>query len=183
MEQLELDFREWRPIKDYEGLYDLRSDGLLYTYPRPRTKGGYNYGGKSNKYLKFSLSKEGKVKSILAHRLVYEVFIGQIPDGYDVHHKNHNPKDNRVENLELIELHKHRKNHYEENKTELIKKKVNKTSKPVLQYTKSMELVAEYKSAQEAEKITGINQGNISMCCNGRYGYKTAGGFIWKFKD
>ena len=50
-------------------------------------------------------------------------------------------------------------------------------SKPVVQLTKSGELIAEYKSGAEAERITGVLSGGISSCCVGRY--ISAGGFLW----
>lgn len=52
-------------------------------------------------------------------------------------------------------------------------------SKPVVQYTVDNEFVCEYKSTLEAAKTTGINQGNISLCCLGKR--KSAGGFVWQF--
>lgn len=49
----------------------------------------------------------------------------------------------------------------------------------VLQYTIDGQIVAEYPSLMEAEKMTGTNIGNIISCCNGKY--KSAGGSIWKY--
>jgi len=40
----------------------------------------------------------GKDRDYL-HRLIYEEFIGEIPDGQEVRHWNGNPADNRLENL------------------------------------------------------------------------------------
>lgn len=37
-----------------------------------------------------------------AHRLIWETFMGPIPEGMDVDHKNNNKKDNRLENLQLL---------------------------------------------------------------------------------
>ena len=54
-------------------------------------------------------------------------------------------------------------------------------SKPVLQFSLSGELMAEYTSLTNAEISTGINNGHISKCCKGIR--KTAGGFIWKYKS
>jgi outer membrane receptor for monomeric catechols len=52
--------------------------------------------------------------------------------------------------------------------------------KPVLQLHKdTLEIIAEYPSIKDAQKITHIE--HISQVCNGKR--KTAGGFIWKFKD
>lgn len=53
-------------------------------------------------------------------------------------------------------------------------------SKPVLQYTKSGEFIAEYVSVKAAQAATGISRGHISLCCNGKQ--KSSGGFVWKFK-
>ena len=53
-------------------------------------------------------------------------------------------------------------------------------AKAVQQYSKTGEFIAEYASAREAQKVTGIKNQGISLCCAGRQG--TAGGYIWKFK-
>ena len=55
--------------------------------------------------------------------------------------------------------------------------------KVVLQYTIDGQFIAEYKSESEASRQTGISQSQIDGCCKGKYGYKTAGGSIWKYKE
>lgn len=53
----------------------------------------------------------------------------------------------------------------------------------VLQLNKTTEeVVAEYESLAAAERSTGINHGNISNVCNKKPGYKSAGGYKWKWK-
>ena len=55
-------------------------------------------------------------------------------------------------------------------------------TKPVLQFSKDDgEFIAEYSSAQEASRQTGCDKSSICRCCKGKY--KTAGGFIWKYKE
>ena len=56
----------------------------------------------------------------------------------------------------------------------------NKVSKAVTQFTLDGEIVAEYFSMREAERVTGVQIANIISACKGRY--KTAGGFKWKYK-
>ena len=51
-------------------------------------------------------------------------------------------------------------------KVEAYKKRKHQKTK-IRQYTLDGELVAEYSSMSEAEKITGISHGGISQCCNG----------------
>jgi hypothetical protein len=48
------------------------------------------------------------------HRVVYEDNFGSIPNGYHVHHIDHNKKNNSPENLQLIYAGKHISHHWEE---------------------------------------------------------------------
>ena len=43
----------------------------------------------------------------LMHRYVWMKEKGEIPKGYDIHHKNHDCHDNRIENLELLTKSEH----------------------------------------------------------------------------
>ena len=54
--------------------------------------------------------------------------------------------------------------------------------KPVVQYTKEGEFVAEYFGVNEAQRATGIKGSHIGQCCDGALNRKTSGGFIWKWK-
>lgn len=54
-------------------------------------------------------------------------------------------------------------------------------SKPVFQFTKNNEFINEWESAVDAYENTQINKSHIGECCNGKR--KSAGGFIWKFKN
>lgn len=51
----------------------------------------------------------------------------------------------------------------------------------VNQYTVGGVFIARYSGSYEAAKNTGIWQGNIAKCCNGKA--KTAGGFIWRYEN
>lgn len=52
-------------------------------------------------YKAVSLSVKGKVKKLYVHRLVAECYLGAIPLGQIVHHKDHNKLNNHVNNLEI----------------------------------------------------------------------------------
>ena len=41
-------------------------------------------------------------ETIFVHRLVWMYVYGEIPDGYDINHKNGDKSDNRIDNLELM---------------------------------------------------------------------------------
>jgi len=57
----------------------------------------------------------------------------------------------------------------------------NKNSKPVMQYSSEGSLVKEWSSQWEASQILDINHKSINNCVVGLA--KTAGGFIWKYKN
>jgi len=60
---------------------------------------GTGKGVIKNGYRYIFISK-GKLKR--EHRLIWEKQKGEIPFGYDIHHKNSNRLDNRIENLYII---------------------------------------------------------------------------------
>ena len=70
---------------------------------------------------------------------------------------------------------------YEDSKTD--EQRLNdiliQNSKKVLQYDLDMNLIYEYPSTKNAEKVTGLNSGNISKCC--KHKVSTVGGFIWRY--
>lgn len=54
-------------------------------------------------------------------------------------------------------------------------------NKPILQYDLKGNFIKEWVSQKEAYRVTKIHYGSISYCCKGKI--KTAGKFIWKFKN
>lgn len=54
-------------------------------------------------------------------------------------------------------------------------------SKPVLQYDKDGGFIKEFSCLAEVERTLGIFKANVSRCCLNKRGYKTAGGFIWRY--
>jgi len=95
----------WKPIPGYEGVYEVSDAGRV-----KRIAGGSNNAkpGRILKpasnagYLGVGLCHRGKVKMTIVHRLVVIAFIGPIPEGLQVNHKNGVRSDNRLENLEVV---------------------------------------------------------------------------------
>lgn len=50
----------------------------------------------------------------LLHRDIWEFHNGTIPAGHQIHHKNGDPSDNRLENLECVSVSDHKERHKEE---------------------------------------------------------------------
>lgn len=55
------------------------------------------------------------------HRAVWIYHNGPIPEGYEIHHINHNPSDNRIENLRMELAEKHQRDHWEERRNAAVK--------------------------------------------------------------
>lgn len=176
----------WRPIKGYEGWYEVSSYGnvrsldrlVIHSEGRKRLWKGkiMKLCHLNNGYLNIELSKNCVKKHHSIHRLVAEAFIPN-PDNLPiVNHKDENPNNNHVSNLEWCTR------SYNINYGTRNEKVAVKLSKPVFQIDKiTNEVITEYPSAAEAVRQTGFNYKHISACCNGKR--KTAGGFKWQYKE
>lgn len=116
------------------------------------------------------------------HKWLYRQYFGDIPNGFDIHHIDLDPDNNSIKNLLLITHSKHISLHNKIGRAKKASAKAaEKTSKAVLQFDKNFNLIAEYKSMLEASRATGIDHGTIGLVANGKR--KSAGGFIWKYKQ
>ena len=90
-----------KPIKGFEGLYEVDDNGNIYATRRQGSAGGIvkavvSTGG----YARVKLSALGRRPTFLVHRIVAETFIPN-PKNYPcVNHKDGDKRNNRVENLE-----------------------------------------------------------------------------------
>ena len=184
---------EWKWIKGYEGLYQISNFGRVKSFHKKKIDGEIRSVKHSGGwYLTLPLLKDGIKKSVRIHQLVAETFIGPIPKGYHVHHKDGNRQNNRVTNLEII--------HPKQHNLETMKQhpdyckgmnEYNKYIRPrrVQQYDLEGHFLAEYISCKVAGDMTGICARNIHQVAdktpfnkNGDI-RKQAGGFVWKFAD
>lgn len=183
----------WKAIPNYEGLYEASTygrikrlagivvgkDGVKYPIKENIT---YGYG---KKYKSISLSKNGIEEQKSVHYFVMITFVpNPNPDIYkEINHKDENPSNNRLENLEWCTSSYNKKYGTRIRKVLDAFKKNNrqKQEKTTLQYTKDGVFIAEYPSASEAGRQTGISFKKISLCCLGKT--KSAGGYVWKYKE
>ena len=90
----------WKPIPQYEGLYDISSYGKIrsYVYGRKKITKILVLSSKT-RYIKVTLHKDGAHKTYWVHRLVAITFLPAPQYGQCVNHINGIKTDNRVENL------------------------------------------------------------------------------------
>lgn len=189
----------WRPIRGYEGLYEVSNFGQVRSIERTVSNkiGSWKINSKiktqrkdNRGYYRVKLCKGGKIKSFAVHRLVAEAFIPNPYHYSEVNHKNCIKTDNRADNLEWC-TRSYNVNYGNGNrKRRLSNLNREDESKVVLQFTLDGKCVAKYPSIAEAARITGVNRRQIGAVCNhqkrinpnGRETErKTAGGFIWRF--
>jgi hypothetical protein len=86
-----------KTIKDFPN-YKLTQDGILTN----TTLGKVITPIIKNGYVSVRMSKNNKIHWRSLHRLMYETYLGNIPDGMHVDHINGIRTDNRIENLRLL---------------------------------------------------------------------------------
>lgn len=156
-----IEIEEFRDIPGYEGLYEVSNLG------RVRRNGKILKPSKNKKgYLQVSLCKNGTKKNARIHRLVAQSFISNPQNLPQINHKDEDKTNNAVENLEWCDS-KYNNNY--------------SLSKPVLQYDLLGNFIREWPSMIKVEEELGIYNSSISQCCLGNL--KSAGGFIWKYKN
>ena len=151
----------WKDIPDYVGYYQASNfgnvRGLKYKKVLKPSKD-------KDGYLRVNLCKKNIKKSCFVHRLVINSFLGK--SDLTVNHIDKNKANNNINNLEYMTIKEN--NRYSK-------------CKRVLQFDKKNNFIKEWLGAMEIEKCLHIPNNNISNCCN--HIRKSAGGFVWVFKN
>lgn len=164
----------WKDIKGYEGLYQVSNMGQVKSLPRYTTKGKILVSVKDKDgYLRVCLSKDNRHKSYYVHRLVAEAFIPNPDNLPEINHKDCNPGNDKIENLEYCDR------SYNVNYSNRNKIVSDRLSKPVIQMTLDGVIIAIWPSIKQAAK-NGFDASNICNCCIGKR--KTHAGFIWRYQ-
>jgi len=100
---------EWRPVLGYEGIYEVSDLGRVRRIAAPgRGRRPYSPDGTlspavNNKgYLVVGLYDSGKRRQALVHILVIEAFLGPFLPGEESNHRDGEPSNNRLVNLEKL---------------------------------------------------------------------------------
>ena len=173
----------WKDVNGYEGLYQISNFGNVKSLNYRRHGYQKNLTPKVNNdgRLWVELAKSGKRKQFLVHRLVACAFIPN-PSGYkEINHKDENPKNNHVDNLEWctrkynVSYYYQRHPHGKENRCGNLKNlKIN-------QFSRCGEFVKQWSNSREIFEQTGMSDWSISECCRGNR--KTAYGYIWRYAN
>lgn len=160
----------WKDIPGYEGMYQVSNLGQVRSLNYGRTgkikllKQHYDIHG----YLKVGLAKHRECKYYFVHRLVAICFI-ENPLNYPIiNHKDENPSNNIVDNLEWCD-HKYNINYGSRN--EKVAEKLRKHEekwRAVNCYNLYGKFIKHYKSIIST-KGDGFNPKAVLHCCRGRH--------------
>lgn len=154
----------WKEIKGFEGLYQISNLGRIKGLPRlvvRNGKGSYvlkerilKHSLDKDGYHKIGLTKDGNCKQFFVHRLVYAAFVGDIPEGFEINHRDECKDNNTISNLDLMS---HSENCNWGSRNE---RSGRKHRKKII-----MDEDIEFCSLHEAAKYLGCSVGNIPICC------------------
>lgn len=166
---------EWRNIEGYDD-YQVSNYGRIKSllYGKERILKPVKNGG----YLRVGLTKNGERKWFRIHRIVAQTFLSNPYNLPQVNHKDENPSNNHVENLEWVSA-KYNINYGTRNERVSKTMTNGKLSKTVYQYTLNGEFIAEYSSTMEVERQLGFANTHIGKCCIGQR--KSAYGYKWTY--
>lgn len=163
MEKNYYTIEEWKAVKDYEGYYEVSTEGRVRSLDRYvkcnsglRLRKGRILKFKTNKkgYLQVNLSKEGKKTFYRVSVLVATAFIPNPENKPCVDHINTIRTDNRVCNLRWVTYKENANNPLTKEKY----KRMLNNIKPIIQYdVKTNRIIARYDSTADCSRSTGIN--------------------------
>ena len=169
----------WKDIPNYEGLYQVSSFGRVKSF-RKSSK----FGCQSEYILKPTIASHGYAEvtlydnavrhKFLLHRLVASVFIPNPDDLPQINHKDENPLNNAVNNLEWCTA------AYNNAYGTARLRKIDTVSKPVEQVTFDGKVIAIYRSTRLAAEILHITRGTLKSAITK---HTQCNGYFWKFSD
>lgn len=177
----------WKDIKGYEGFYQVSNLGRVRSVDRwvngnhincdfQFVKGKLRKLRKNkNGYWIVILRKNSSHKGFLVHRLVAEAFIPNPNSLPYINHKDENPENSVVDNLEWCTA------LYNLEYSDVPKRIAKFKFRRVIQFDKDMNEIRRWNSLKEAAKSINRAQQNISKCCRGKV--DTCGGYKWRYED
>lgn len=170
----------WKPVVGFEEYYEVSNLGRIRSLDREvySEKGSFMrfYRGRilkltdnGNGYLVVNLGR-GNRRHV--HRVVAEAFLPNIFNLPFINHKDENPKNNEVSNLEWCTA------KYNSNYGTATERRVKKVSKPVRATNIKSGEVIEFESMKAAHRV-GFDETTIAQCCRGVFIQHK--GYAWEF--
>ena len=174
-------FEAWKDVEGYEGLYKVSNLGNVMSLRYRRGHFSKTLIPKCNSCgrLWVELSRDGVTKPMQIHRLVAIAFLPN-PENYpEINHKDENPQNNRVDNLEWCTRQYNVNYYFDRRRNDSIKRNGKLKESPIIQKTLDGEFVRMWDNSRQIKKELNLSDWSVSECCRGNR--KTAYGFTWHY--
>lgn len=178
---------QWRPVKGYEGLYEVSNLGRVKSlnYHRTGVEKILKPSNVGNGYLFVHLSRNGKHKFFLVHRLVAIAFIPNPKGLPEVNHIDEIKTNNCVENLEWASrwYNMHFGTLQERRAASQINHPAKSKAVEASRFSDFREIEFRFASTAEAGR-NGYSSGAVSTCCRGcfcREGNNKYKNLYWRY--
>lgn len=189
IQSIALPGEEWRDVVGFEGRYIVSSFGRIASLSASYTQ-GENVCRRKPQLIKgrtgtspypsvvLSNGERGR-RQILVHRIVASAFIPN-PDNLPyINHKDENPRNNSIDNLEwCTQSYNCNYGGHNERMAKTISETAYQKTK-VVQLSLDGEYITTFDSIKEAADNLGIQRASISICC--RKPNRTGRGFKWMY--
>lgn len=163
--------KDARPIIDFSN-YLVTSTGLIYSYYK---RGYLTTYIATDGYHKVLLQEENQVKCFSIHRLVAQAYLESDPKRRIVNHKDSDPGNNNISNLEYVTSRENSAHSYDMGNSSH-RRKIVKMIDPI-----NRSVIRQFPSTVEASSVTKISGSHISACCYNKR--RSAGGYLWQFEE
>ena len=103
------DFDQFLDIPTYNGEYKVTRDGRVYSFKNNKILEMKTRVSKTG-YKVITLNKNNKPKTLKLHRILYQVFIGDIPNKMEIDHIDRDKLNNDLTNLRITSRSENEKN-------------------------------------------------------------------------
>lgn len=179
---------QFKDIKGYEGLYQVSNYGRIKSLPKIVNTKLKNVSSRKTKekilkcnltrdnYLSVNLVKNKKNKTIRVHQLVCNTFIENEENYKCINHKDSNPRNNKIDNLEWCTQSYNIKYAYKKGNAKPTR------TRCVVQMDKNYKIMNVFNSINDACRHIGKKgHQNIIKCCQNKI--PTAYGYRWKYYE
>lgn len=182
----------WKDVVGYEGLYQVSNLGRVKSIGRFVRTGKIHKRFHNGIIMKQQKTNLGYMlvglmdgirgrKVMRVHRLVATAFIPNPHNLPQINHKDVNPSNNNVSNLEWCDQ-KYNNSYDNANIKRSLSRKENYKGRPLLMTDMNGNVLKRFDGIREAESfINKKHTGHISDCCNGKR--NSAYGYCWEWEN
>ena len=104
----------FKPVLNYEGIYQMDQNSEIYRLLENGQKRKLSPYINPRGYLEVCLCKNGKQRTVLLHKLLWETFNGPVPKECQIHHLDKNRQNCNLSNLKCLSKKEHNELHKDE---------------------------------------------------------------------